>query len=94
MDYSKLLASIGQAKAPKRTKAWKTIVGDPVAFRNWFKDLPPTEEQKIEASMPQLFATLNAAGCRVTASRADGPSLAIEYPEVEETEPLAYIYPE
>jgi len=69
MDYSKLLASIAQAKAPKRTKAWKTIVGDPVAFRNWFKDLSPTEEQKIEASMPQLFAALNT----VPVSRADGP---------------------
>ena len=70
MNYSKLLASIAQAKAPKRTKAWKIIVGDPVAFRDWFKDLSPTEEQKIEVSMPQLFAALNT----VPASRADGPT--------------------
>lgn len=58
MNYDGLLASIGQAKAPKRTNAWKTITGNKTAFMTWFNSQSSTQEQKLKAAYPQLFAAL------------------------------------
>ena len=58
MNFDQLLAAIGQAKAPKRTNAWKTIIGNKTAFMAWFYSQSTTQEQKLRASYPQLFAAI------------------------------------